>query len=208
MTRCKELIGNISYFDVGYSGDGNYVIGERINGKSKPTIQFRYWYNMIQRCYSDTYHKTHPTYKNCIVCDEWLNFQNFAKWFDNNYYQINDEKMYLDKDLLLNNNKIYSPNTCVFVPAKINMITVKIKSKRGNYPIGVYKSNISDKYATTIKIDNKTYNLGYYNNVIDAFNAYKKRKEQYIKDIAERYKPYIPNKLYDALLKYKINIDD
>lgn len=73
---------------VGYLGVGTY----------KPTGKvYKTWHNMIIRCYSNDYHQREPSYKECSVCEEWLNFQNFAKWWHINYLEEGD----LDKDLLV-----------------------------------------------------------------------------------------------------------
>ena len=72
---------------------------------------------MIIRCYSNNYHQREPSYKECSVCEEWLNFQNFAKWWYINYFEEGD----LDKDLLVKDNKIYSPKYCCILPKQINV---------------------------------------------------------------------------------------
>ena len=61
----------------------------------------------------------------CSVYEGWHNFQNFAKWYEDNYYEIEEEQMHLDKDILVKGNKVYSPDTCVFVPETINGLFVK-----------------------------------------------------------------------------------
>ena len=91
-------------WNVGIIGEGIYV--SRIN--SIRTKEYVAWDAMLQRCYDDKLHKRHPSYKDCTVCEEWLNFQNFAKWFNDN----NIDGCQLDKDLLIKGNKIYSPETC------------------------------------------------------------------------------------------------
>lgn len=64
-----------SVYNKGYYGVGNY--GKVKDGKiSKVYI---HWHSMLKRCYDEKYKKENPTYKDCVVCDEWLNFQNFAK---------------------------------------------------------------------------------------------------------------------------------
>ena len=92
---------------------------------------------MLTRCYSDKYKKKKPTYEDCKVYEELLNFQNFAKWDSENYYEIEGETMCLDKDILVKHNKIYSPETCVYVPNTINVLFTKSDKIRGNTPIGV-----------------------------------------------------------------------
>ena len=75
-------------FGVGYIGEGDYKVCE--NGKV--TKVYNTWHNMLRRCYSEKEHKRHPTYKDCEAYKDWLNFQNYGEWFDNNYYEVDDEK--------------------------------------------------------------------------------------------------------------------
>ena len=170
------------------------------------------WHSMLCRCYSDKCQKNRPTYKGCTVCEEWLNYSNFKKWYDDNYYEIAGEQMCLDKDILEKGNKTYSPNVCVFVPQNINTLFTKSNKIRGKYPIGVYKPNNSNKYKAQCSIfyngKKQQKSLGYYNTIEDAFNAYKQFKETNIKQMADYYKDKIPNKLYEAMYNYEVEITD
>lgn len=191
-------------YDIGYVGEGKYKISE---GR-KLTIQYKYWNSMIHRCYVEKYQKKKPTYKECEVCEEWHNFQNFAKWFDENYYKIGEDVMQLDKDILQKGNKIYSPETCVFVPNRINTLFTKRQNDRGHYPIGVtYRPKIN-KFESRCNCMDKRINLGVFKTPEEAFSAYKQFKEKYIKDVAEEYKDNIPQKLYEAMYRYKVEITD
>ena len=197
-------------YGVGYVGEGEYKCRE--NGKD--TKVYRTWYDMLRRCYDEKNLKRNPTYIDSEVCDKWLNFQNFAKWFYENYYEIEGQKMCLDKDILNKGNKIYSPDTCVFVPHNINMLFVKCDKDRGNYPIGVHYHKASGKFQAQCNVydfkENKSKNkyLGLYNTVEQAFEVYKRFKEKYIKEVADHYKDQIPDKLYQALYNYEVEITD
>lgn len=184
------------FYNKGYMGEGKY---------NKYHKSFNYWHNMVRRCYDHKFIKRYPTYKDCEVCDEWLNFQNFAKWFEENYYEIENEKMCLDKDVLYKWNKIYSPETCVFVPEKINLLFVKRQNDRGELPIGVIK--FRNKYQAKVNKRNKNY-VKTFDDIEPAFNWYKIEKEKYIKETAEKYKEFIPEKLYKAMCNYKVEIND
>ena len=81
-----------SVFGVGYVGEGNYKTKE--NGKF--TIFYQQWKNMLLRCYVKA--DRHLPYEDAKVCDEWLNFQTFAKWYDEHYYEV-DERLHIDKDI-------------------------------------------------------------------------------------------------------------
>lgn len=163
---------------------------------------------MITRCYSNKQTSKRRTYKNCEVCKEWHNFQNFAKWYEENYYTISNQVMHLDKDILIKGNKIYSPNTCIFVPEKINILFVKADKIRGSLPIGVSWDKNINKYRSYYYTNNKRITIGFYNTPEVAFQSYKIAKEKHIKEIAEEYKDLIPIKLYDAMYKYEVEIND
>lgn len=198
------------YYGVGYLGEGDYKASE--NGKH--TKCYKTWYDMLRRCYDEKYHERQPTYIDCEVDEEWLCYTNFGDWFKENYYEIEGQKMCLDKDILHKSNKIYSPDTCVFVPQNINKLFTKNDNNRGEYPIGVYYDKATGKFKTYCNIydfkENKTKrkHLGYYNTPEDAFKSYKQFKERYIKEVAEYYKNLISKKLYDALCNYKVEITD
>jgi hypothetical protein len=99
-------------YGVGFIGEGKFK--SSLNGvRSKA---HKTWTGMLERCYSEKCHARNPTYKECSVCDEWHNFQNFAKWFFKNYIKGFE----LDKDIKVKGNKIYSPDTCIFVSPKKN----------------------------------------------------------------------------------------
>lgn len=192
-------------YGIGYFGDGKYKAGQPGNA----TKQYDTWHSMMSRCYDK---KHYPTYEDCIVCDEWLNFQEYGKWFDSNYYEISGEKMCLDKDILTKRNKIYSPDTCIFVPEKINILFTKRQNTRGEYPIGVKwhkRDKIFEAQCNVYENGNiKRKYLGRFNTLEEAFIVYKNTKEQNIKNIAELYKENIPEILYNALYKYEVEWDD
>jgi hypothetical protein len=193
---------------IGYVGEGIYNKSEN----RKNTKVYDCWSNMIKRCYYTKTQIKHPTYIGCTVCDEWLNFQVFAKWWYENYYEIEGERTEIDKDILVKGNKIYSPNTCCIVPHDINKLFTKSDSIRGDYPVGVCYDKYENKYISLL---NKIHNgkniqvkLGRYNTIKEAFEKYKEEKEKFIKQKAEEYKEIIPLKLYNAMINWVVEIDD
>ena len=180
------------------------VFGVGMIGVKYPsnTKEYIAWKSMLNRCY---YHKItgkNPTYKDVICCDKWLLYENFYEWLhsqDNIDKWLNGKKWCIDKDI-----KIYSPETCCLVSQNINNIFVKNKSRRGDLPIGVIKSN--DKFGA---IFNKKY-LGTFDTLEKAFLAYKNKKENYIKQVAfEEYKNgNITKQCYEAMMNYEVEIAD
>lgn len=193
-------------YNIGFLGEGKY------NSKDYPYI-YRKWYDMLKRCYDPYYLNKYPTYIDCYVCEEWHCYQNFVKWWEENVYNCNNERMELDKDILIKGNKIYSPNTCIIVPKRINYLFIKCDKSRGKYPIGVSWDKKGNKFTVQCRIlnkenNNKRIHLGYYDTSEEAFLAYKQFKENYIKQIADEYKGLIPSKLYESMYSYEVEIDD
>ena len=182
--------------NIGYVGEGKY---------STKHPAYKVWINMIRRCYDLS--NNCPTYIDCTVCDEWHNFQNFAQWYEDNYYEIDNDKMQLDKDILIKNNKEYSSDTCCFVNNIINsMFTNKKRFRNGI--IGSYKRNGKYEVSCENTLLKKRQYLGRFSTEKEAFDAYKNYKEKNIKAVADYYKEKIPDHLYIALYNYEIDIDD
>lgn len=181
----------------GYLGEGEFR--RSLNGVN--TFIYGRWVNILTRCYSAAYHRKQPTYIGCIVSEEWLNYQNFAKWFEENYIEGFD----IDKDLLIQGNRVYSKQTCRFIPRQINSLLISNSKSRGLYPIGVSKyKNLENRYKAHICIDNVVKNLGYFDTPQEAFLCYKTAKEENIKRVASKWKEQIDPQIYQKLIEWKI----
>ena len=193
-----------SVYGVGYFGIGKF---KSIDENGKHTKCYDAWQRMLQRCYDPKFHEKHPTYKGCRVCEEWHNFQVFAEWYYEHYYEFEGQTMNLDKDILNKGNKVYSADSCIFVPQFINKLFTKHDNKRGEYPIGVCKHR--NKFTAQLaKGNGKLIHLGVFNTPEEAFLVYKKAKEEYIKQVAEEYKDKIPYRLYEVMMNYEVDIND
>lgn len=101
------------YFNVGYIGEGKY------NWQNYPNICNK-WLHILERSYSKSWKKNHPQY-NSTTCGRGFHcLQDFGQWYEDNIYEVKMQVMDLDKDLLGKENKIYSPETCCFLPRCIN----------------------------------------------------------------------------------------
>ena len=195
-------------YGVGYLGEGKYKAFE--NGKK--TDEYIIWHGMLKRCYDPKLHKKESTYKGCTVEEYLLNFQHMGEWINRNYYEIPGEKMCLDKDILCKGNKIYSRETCVFVPQRINLLFTKRDNDRGNSPIGTTPNSSGNYVAQCCDGNGKKIPLGTYSTKEEAFQVYKQYKEKVIKETIDSYKGKIPEPFYsrlrEAMYNYEVSIND
>lgn len=184
--------------------NGLWVASIWYNGESIRTRAGATWYNMTVRC-SEAYKLRNPTYSACR--HTFVDFQDFANWC---HKQIGYgcDGFQLDKDLLLKGNKVYSKETCTFLPKKINAALVKRDSMRGSLPIGVYLCKQTGKYATKVGNGPSRVHLGRYDSPYDAFLAYKSAKEESLRILADEYKNEISEKAYCALVTYSVDKND
>lgn len=151
-------------------------------GKEQRCPFYSRWRSLIQRIADPKIHQRYPTYANCTIEPAWLTFSNFKAWMEKQDWQ---DKA-LDKDLLVRGNKHYGPKTCVFVPQSLNKLLCLRENSRGEYPLGVSTCTIhGKKYITAFcSFYGKSKNLGYFDTVDAAAEAYKKAKRRYIEELA------------------------
>lgn len=170
---------------------------------ARKTVPYNKWKSMLERCYIPSVQSKHPTYIGCSVCDEWLTFSNFLDWFNEHYV----EGYVIDKDILIKGNKVYSPQTCCFVPPEINGLIVKAR-KAKCFTRQQWGKCI--RYYSSLNTHKGRLSLGCFTTPEEAFYAYKSAKENYVKELALSYfeRGLITEKVKDALLKYEVDITD
>ena len=166
--------------------------------------EYRKWENMLSRVYA----RPTKSYLDCSVSPKFQKYSDFRDWC-NKQIGFDQEGWVLDKDILVKRNKVYSPETCCFVPSDINAIFIRQENIRGKQPIGVWFDKRGGTYQSDICVGtNKRKRLGGFNSPEEAFQAYKQAKEAYIKEVAELYKDQIDIRVYEALMKYEVDIND
>ena len=191
-----------SVFGVGVAGT---KYPNRVNGRK--TKEYVLWCHMFERCYSDAYKKKYPTYEVCKVSDNFKSYEYFYEWC---HKQVGfNKEWHLDKDLLIKGNKVYSEDTCVFLPSEINSLLTKREALRGEHLIGVSWCKKANAFKASVnKNKGKQEHLGYFKTEIEAFNAYKEAKESFVKEQAEKWKGKIDERAYNALMNYTVEITD
>lgn len=173
--------------------DAWYIVQPKIDGKHLICPFYSTWSSMLKRCYNPKYLAKHPTYIGCTVCEEWLTFSIFKLWMEEQDW----EGLQLDKDIIIPNNKHYSPDTCVFVSSYLNSLLVDSGSTRGDFPIGVFFEKATNKYRAQCGVGKSSQKkLGSFNTMEQAYQAYKVQKEiEFYKHISEQSDPRIINGL-------------
>ena len=172
------------------------------------TKEYVLWKRMLERCYNDSFKKKNPTYEGCEVSDKFKSYEYFYEWC-HKQIGFGDEGWHLDKDLLVKGNKIYSENTCVFMPQEINNVLTKRTASRGEHLIGVYWHKRDKPFVARVaKNKGKQEYLGCFKTEIEAFNAYKVAKEAFVKEQANKWKGEIDERAYNALMNYQVEITD
>lgn len=189
-----------SVYGKGYTGEGVY------DTKGANSLCYKKWNGMLERAYSKDYHIKKPTYIGCTVDERWHNFQVFAEWFHKTWKYFMDNTWQLDKDIVKKGNKTYSPETCEIIPRTVNSLLVKNDARRGNLPIGVTLKH--KKFFAQINKNGKVLPLGYFNTPEEAFSAYKEAKEEWIKEVANKWRSKITERCYWALINYQVEITD
>lgn len=174
----------VSVNNIGFIGEGKYSYSKNKDIHEK-------WSNILGRCYNIK-NLRYYCYgaKDIRVCNEWFNFQIFAKWYEENSYI---KKLSVDKDILANINhletKIYSPETCLLIPEELNCFLAG-----DNLNTGIEQRN--NKFRA---VCNRKY-LGTYNTFQEAKQIYAKEKYTIWKELINKYN--LPNDLKEILLKY------
>lgn len=141
--------------------DAPFATTMRRDGKLHHHTAYKDWHNMINRCYSGKY----PSYNDVFVDDSWHYFMNFHTWWCNNYQQ----GYALDKDLLVQGNKLYSPTTCIYIPVWLNSYI----SRKSNHAKGVtFDRNLGKFKAQRSVKDPRGRYIGYFDTEEEAHAAW------------------------------------
>lgn len=172
---------------------------------------YRLWVNILNRCYK-RYKRSRVQYEGCIVSENFKYFPYFRNWCANQkgYGSVDDfgHAFAIDKDILVKGNRIYSEDTCCFVPREINNLLNGRKNRNQKLPTGVHLRESSGKYIAAICKDRVVTHIGVYTTSSEAFEAYKVVKETYIKEVADKWKAQIDPRVYEVLMDWNVTYDE
>lgn len=177
-----------------------YVVQPVVNGKRNVCPFYRCWFSMFVRCYSEKEVARNPTYDGCSVDPRWHHFMDFREWMVSQDWEGNQ----LDKDLLISGNKVYSPETCIFVSHQVNTFMTDRVNHRSVYGIGVRIEKKTGKFVAQCNSLGKGQDyLGLYDNPETASLVYWRYKCGQATKLAEI---QTDTRVAEALLKrYRVN---
>lgn len=160
--------------------DAEYTISLLIDGKQAICPYYAKWKSMLMRVSCKKYKMVHHEYNEALVCDEWISFTSFKKWMQKQDWKNKE----LDKDILVVENKLYSPETCCFVSRKLNQAFSQGNLSNNGCPRGVSWSKQNKKYQAKFSVNGKTKHIGYFDNIKDAYLASSRARHEYVLSLA------------------------
>ena len=184
-----------TFFDTGYLGCSDTLA-------NKDNYIYSKWANMMQRCYDEETHKRKPYYASCTAEIEWHNFSNYREWHKEN--AMGNMKVDLDKDILIRGNTVYGSDTCTLVSHFTNTV---FETTRG-IDTNIAYNNTTGKYDVTMSILGKRKDVGSFDSEEEARQGFIDYKQDYIRNVAKKCEGKVPNKTYEAMLNWKVEIGD
>ena len=157
-------------------GVGSNDFPGKVSESGKLFKSYSTWHGILERSYSAIYHARFPTYIGCSVAEEWLSFSNFERYYIKNHFGC----AHLDKDILIPGNKLYGPDTCVFISPMLNNLLLTKGSCRGICPLGVTFTR--GKYHASVSENGCNRHLGSFPTALLAHQAWQRAKLQIIAD--------------------------
>ena len=151
--------------------DADYRVKPSVGGERLECVAYTTWRDMIQRCLDPVFKSKRPCYVSVSVADEWLSFMAFRSWWVTNAVH----GWQLDKDMI-SDSKVYSPETCLYVPQWLNTFA----PERGK-TLGVHFDKSRGKYKAYHDVNGVLKNIGRYDSFKDAKRAFLESKIKYMR---------------------------
>jgi hypothetical protein len=191
-------------YGVGYNSyRQRKALGMPYFGSGKKNRCRKAWDNMMRRCYGGR----SPAYEGHRVCKSWLDYQEFAAWY-HSQPEAYKPKSELDKNILDPLNMIYSPVHCTLVPKQINLLFKDSQKLRGRLPRGVYVHPSGLGFVARLSKNGKPLALGRFDLIEEAFEAFKKARQEYGKELAEQFYGQIDPRVIEILENLSAHIRD
>lgn len=150
---------------------GSWVRSYTVSGDRSMTRSGTTWLNMVMRCKEGGAEQARtPRYKGCTISPVFSDFQLFTDW---HVTQVGyaKEGYQLDKDLLVQGNKVYSEDVCVLVPLSLNSFVLACNATRGELMQGVSWDESRGKFQSHISVAGRRKSLGRFSSEASAYAA-------------------------------------
>lgn len=178
------------------------VVGKNFDKGESHSLTYNTWNGMLQRCYDPKLKQRRKTYEGCFVDTVFLDYEYFKEWC-NKQIGFNKKGFALDKDILIKGNKLYSEDTCCFVPTEINSMIAGLSSK-GDKVTGIYQNCKNGNWYLNTDYQNGHKKRGVFSDLKEAELEYLKLKTENIKSVAEKWKSQIDIRVYNALINWEV----
>lgn len=162
-------------FGVGQN-NADYAVHSKVGGRRVVCPFYRRWVDMLRRCYSDEFQRDKPTYVGCEVVESWHLFMAFKGWMETQNWL----DAQLDKDFL-GGGRLYSPETCVFIPGWLNALFNTHSRRLRELPIGVTRDRDRKGFYARLRIDGALTYINHYTTVEEASAAYRQARSEYVR---------------------------
>lgn len=199
---------------------GNLCSGS-INNPNRPTVfgfgindvklmdftdkRYVLWHSIIRRAYSEVYHKNKPSYEDVRVSEDWRRLSNFIKDIEKfpNFDMVVSENWELDKDVLGDGKKLYSKDTCCFIPRELNTLFTRESTK--GLKTGVSYNKRLGKFVSSINKGNGSKHIGVFKTEDEAHSVYCKEKQKHLDSLILKYDDKLPQNVKFKLKDWFIN---
>lgn len=174
------------------------------------TKAYKKWQEMLKRCYNSKFLAGNTSYIGCTVVDEWKDFKNFMNWYASKIIYEIQMSYALDKDIICEGNKLYSPETCVLVPKEINNFIVKPRhtsvGKELSIPHGVHLHKKTQRYQAYCNnpITGKRVSLKLFDTLEEAHFAHLQYKGEMAKYLVSKHGAYLKDSVIKKLQSMEV----
>lgn len=140
-------------------------------------------------------------YKDVTMCAEWETYEGFLEWFNSSEFSNCRDELgnfyFLDKDVLGGQRRLYSPETCAFIPQQLNnMFKRKISSMKAGVQ---YLSGKAKPYRAYINYNRKHIHLGYYLTEDEAHSKFLEARKECLKNFIEVHSGRLDERVVDRI---------
>lgn len=165
-----------------------------VNGVKIKTREYIMWLGMMQRVGNAV-----GKYANCTISENFKDFQFFAKWCHAQIGWNDLEQFQLDKDFLIDGNTEYGEDSCCLIPILINNLFSN--SLRGDDTGAVWLKQCRRWQARCSRFG-KQYSYGTFKTKEEAIEVYKKKKSEYVEELASIYCGRVRQEVYEKLKNF------